>query len=120
MQNFTIKTSDFREIFELVQKNDVVYCDPPYLPKSETANFNDYSTGGFSLQDQLDLAACASKVAKRGATVVISNHYSWYAKQIYVEMFGGKITTLEVSRTISCKKEERKPVKELIAVFKPN
>jgi len=119
VQNFTIKTSDFREIFETIRKNDVVYCDPPYLPKSESASFNDYSVGGFNLQDQIDLASCASRAAKRGATIVISNHYSWYAKQIYVEMFGGRITTLEVPRTISCKTEERKPVKELIAVFKP-
>ena len=119
VQNFTIKIADFREIFELVKKDDVVYCDPPYLPKSESANFDDYSAGGFSLEDQIDLASCASKAAKRGATVIISNHYNWYSRQIYVEMFGGKISTLDVSRTISCKTDERKPVKELIAVFRP-
>jgi DNA adenine methylase len=30
---------------------DVVYCDPPYVPLSPTANFTDYAGGGFSAQD---------------------------------------------------------------------
>ncbi len=119
VKKFQIKTLDFREIFDLVRKGDVVYCDPPYLPLSESASFDDYSIGGFSLQDQLDLAQCASKAAKRGATVVVSNHWNWYAREIYTKMFGGKVSTMDVSRTISCKTEERKPVKEVIAVFAP-
>lgn len=119
VQKIEIKVADFRDIFDTVCKDDAVYCDPPYLPKSESANFDDYSVGGFSLRDHIELAACAAKAAKRGATVVISNHYNWYSREIYKKMYGGSITTLDVSRTISCKSEERDPVKELIAVFKP-
>lgn len=117
VRKMQIKDLDFREIFDMVRKDDVVYCDPPYLPRSESASFDDYSQGGFSLQDHLDLALCASKAAKRGATTVISNHWNWYSREMYTKMFNGKISTRNVSRTISCKTEERKPVKEVIAVF---
>jgi hypothetical protein len=34
-------------------------------------------------------------------------------------MFGGRISTLDVSRTISCKTDERNPTKEVIATFAP-
>ena len=68
---FEMHNADFREIFKLVQEGDVVYCDPPYLPISESANFDDYAAGGFTLRDQIDLAAHAQEATKKGATVVI-------------------------------------------------
>ena len=119
VKKFQIKSGDFRDIFKLVRKDDVVYCDSPYLPLSESSSFDDYSMGGFSLQSQIDLARCASEASSRGATVVVSNHWNWYAKEIYTNMFKAKITTLDVARTINCNAEKRKPVKEMIAVFKP-
>lgn len=117
-QKFEIHNEDFRDIFELVRAGDVVYCDPPYLPLSASASFSSYVAGGFSLQDQIDLAACAAKAADAGATVVISNHHNWYARQLYTVMFESKIHTMEVPRTISGTVDKREPVTELIAVFR--
>ena len=117
VKTFEVYRKDFRDIFNMVEKNDVVYCDPPYLPMSESANFDSYSIGGFSLQDQIDLADCAEKAARKGATVVISNHYNWYSRQLYTKLFHGRISAIEVSRTISSKTEKREAVKEIIAVF---
>ena len=71
----------------------------------------------YSLQDQIDLAQCAVQAARQGATVIVSNHYNWYTKEIYKTMFGAKIFTLDVSRTISGTADKRSAVKELIAVF---
>lgn len=120
VKKFEIHNKDFREIFDMVEKDDIVYCDPPYFPMSESASFDSYSTGGFSLQDQIDLAACAEKAARKGATVVISNHCNWYSRQLYTEMYKGKVSMIEVARTISSKIDERNAVKEIIAVFKGN
>jgi DNA adenine methylase len=117
VRKFELHNKDFREIFDMVKNNDVVYCDPPYLPMSESASFDGYATGGFSLQDQIDLATCAEKVARKGATVVISNHYNWYSREIYTKMHKGKISTISVSRTISSNINKRTAVKEIIAVF---
>lgn len=117
VKKFEIHNKDFREIFSMVENGDVVYCDPPYLPLTSTAHFSGYSSGGFSFKDQLQLSECADIAAKKGATVIISNHYNWYSHQIYVEMFGAKISTIDVARTISSDIEKRDAVKEILAVF---
>lgn len=117
IQNFQIMCTDFRDVFNLIEPNDIVYCDPPYLPLSESSNFTSYSREGFSLQDQIDLACCAQSAAKKGATVLISNHYNWYSHQIYSVMCNGKYSVLNVSRTISSDTTNRKPVKEILAIF---
>lgn len=118
VKRFDLYNKDFREIFKMVEKDDVVYCDPPYFPLSESANFDSYSVGGFSLKDHLDLAAAAENAANKGAIVVISNHYSWYSRQLYAVMHNGKISSMDVARTISSNTEERDSVKEITAVFK--
>ena len=118
IEKFKIINVDFREVFKEAQDKDVIYCDPPYVPMSESASFNSYSVGGFQLQDQIDLAKCAFEASQKGATVIVSNHYNWYTKQIYNQMFGARLITTNVKRTISSKVEERKPVKEVIAIFK--
>jgi DNA adenine methylase len=119
LKTFDIYKADFRKIFKLVESGDVVYCDPPYVPLSQTASFNDYTSEGFGLQDQIDLAKCAQRAARRGATVVVSNHSNWTTNEVFGKMFGGKISKILVSRTISSKADERVAVEEIVAVFSP-
>jgi len=119
IQNFKILNADFRAIFDLVEKGDLVYCDPPFFPMSDTASFSKYAQGDFSLVDQIDLAKCAVEASRKGATVIISNHCNWYSRQMYEDVFFAKIKTVDSARTISSNIKERKPVKELIAIFNP-
>jgi DNA adenine methylase len=93
----------------------VVYCDPPYIPLSATANFTDYSSGGFSMGDQEDLAQCVAEAARRGALVIISNHDTIRVRQLY--QGASFIEQVLVARTISCNGGGRGKAKELIAVF---
>lgn len=116
IKTFEIKCCDFRSILAGALEGDVVYADPPYVPLSESANFDKYSAGGFGIYDHIDLAQGAYQAATRGATVVISNHYNWTTKSLYSEL-GAKIVKLDVSRTINSNIDNRKPVKELIAIF---
>lgn len=117
IKKFQIYNLDFRTIFSMIQENDVVYCDPPYVPVSESSNFSNYTGDGFGLQDHIDLAELSYKASEKGATVVLSNHYNWYTRELYTKMFPGKIEILKVSRTVSGKSESRKPIEEIIAVF---
>lgn len=114
---FQIYNTDFRDIFNLAEEGDLIYCDPPYVPMSESASFSNYSTDGFKLKDHIQLAECASKAAEKGCTVVVSNHGNWYTKQLYADMFGAKVSFIDVSRVISSKGSRRNAVKEVIAVF---
>ena len=106
------KCQDFRDTFKQIKEGDVVYCDPPYIPLSDTANFTSYSKEGFSMEDQKTLGSLAKYYSNKGIPVIISNHYDEKIVNIYDTL----IISLQVRRSISCK--ERKKVNELIAVFK--
>jgi len=98
------------------RKGDIIYCDPPYAPLTNTACFTNYHTGGFSWDDQLQLANIASKLANKGIQVVISNHDIKLIRDIY-EGAGAQITSFQVQRMISSNANNRSRVGELIAIF---
>ncbi len=106
--------ADFRSVLSKAGAGDVVYCDPPYVALTKTANFTNYAAGGFSDKDQRDLNKYALEASGRGAVVVISNHDTPFTKALYQ---GAEITEHLVSRTISCDGKNRNKAKEIIAVF---
>lgn len=109
-------TGDFSIAFDAALPGDIVYCDPPYTPISQTSSFTAYSGKGFSQQDQERLVDCALIAQQNGVTSIVSNHYLPITKNLYAP--ADKIVRLNVSRTISCKGQVRKPCAELIAIFK--
>jgi DNA adenine methylase len=115
LKSAALKVQDFRVSMSEAASGDVVYCDPPYVPLSATANFTGYASGGFSLEDQKDLAACSIEAARRGATVVVSNHDTALTRRLYEE--ASQIVAVLASRTISCDGENRGKAKEIIALF---
>lgn len=106
---------DFRQTFAKAKTGDVIYCDPPYVPLSASANFTSYTNKKFSEQDQIDLADLARKTAAQGVTVIISNHDTEFSRQIYRD---SDMFSFPVKRFISCNKEKRLPAQELVAIFK--
>lgn len=106
---------DFREVFAGVQAGDVVYCDPPYVPLSSTANFTSYAGNVFGPEDQEDLAALARRAHSQGATVILSNHDTPQTRALYA---GARILTFDVQRFISCKGQARHRAPELLAVYR--
>lgn len=105
---------DFREVFERLVPGDVVYCDPPYVPLSETANFTTYTGNSFGITEQHDLASLAKEAVKKGIYVILSNHDTTVTRELYK---GAKIKSFSVRRSISCKGETRGEVRELLAVY---
>lgn len=105
---------DFGKTMSRLKVGDVVYCDPPYLPLSASANFTAYSAGGFDLNEQERLAAKARHAAQNGIPVLISNHDTPESKRIYT---GCDIECFQVQRNISCNGEKRAKVGELLALY---
>ena len=93
---------------------DVVYCDPPYVPLSDTAHFTGYSAGKFGAGEQARLAELAAVLAARGVPVVVSNHWTPRTQELY--QFA-RIEVFAVSRNISRDARNRRPAQEVIAVF---
>lgn len=109
--------ADFRDAFKRVRKGDVVYCDPPYIPLSATANFTSYSASAFGPDEQKELAKRLEAVAAKGATAVVSNHDSAEARALYAG--AARTRQVEVRRFISCNGDKRDAVRELLAVYQP-
>lgn len=107
-----IYCQSFEKTFELLGDGDLCYCDPPYTPLNNTASFTDYSIGGFSERQHIDLAKLAYD---SNCTVIISNHDTEMTRDIYSK--ADLIRTRLVSRFISASVGGRKPVYELLAIY---
>lgn len=115
-----ISALSFTDFLEKLYKHPelhkmVIYCDPPYVPLSKTANFTGYAACKFSSQDQKDLSELAEKLSNKGAKVMVSNHDTSFTRKLYSS--AQKIETIKVRRAISCNAEQRNQVSELIAIY---
>lgn len=108
--------SDFRQTFDLAKPGDIIYCDPPYVPLSASANFSSYTDKEFGEKDQIELAELAMQNVNRGITVIISNHDTAFTRHHYQQ---AEIVSFPVKRYISCNALKRLPVQELLAIFRP-
>ena len=68
-----IHQGDFKECHRLVDKNTLVYFDPPYRPLSKTSNFNSYSSKPFDDSEQLRLRDFFRLLDQKGAKLILSN-----------------------------------------------
>ncbi len=114
-QHATIQFSCFTETMQQARAGDIVYCDPPYVPLSKTANFTNYSAEGFGMDKQEELAKLANELAGKGVRVVISNHDTPEIRELYKT---ANITQFDVPRFISQDANNRNKASEILAVFK--
>lgn len=114
-QAMTFESQDFLTTMSQASSGDVVYCDPPYVPLSVTANFTSYSTDAFGFAHQKALAEKARQCAANGIPVVISNHDTPTSRALYN---GAEIHSFDVRRFISSKASTRGNAPELLAIFR--
>ena len=114
-QQATFIHQDFSSVMLQAKKGDVIYCDPPYAPLSTSANFTQYSAGGFNLEQQEQLARIASEKSVCGIPVLISNHNTSFTLKTYDQ--AQKITKFRVQRYISCNGNKRNTAGELLALY---
>jgi DNA adenine methylase len=116
LRNTTVTHGDFADV-EL-GAGDVCYLDSPYLPLTKTASFTAYTGAGFDGTDQLRLAAYAKAGAQAGATVVLSNAGHADAVACFATA-ASVVESFQAPRSISCKGDERRDVKEYLFTFNP-
>ena len=112
LNTYELYCRSFEETIELAEPDDVLYCDPPYVPLSKTASFTDYSVGGFTMDQQRQLVKC---IEKAPCKVLVSNHDTDITRDLYKN--ANKIISKKVSRFISARASGRKPVYELLAIY---
>jgi len=112
----TFTRCDFRETFKVATSEDLIYCDPPYSPRSQSSNFSSYTDIEFGEKEHIELALLALEHTKKGGVVLISNHDTEFTRHHYQR---SEIKSFPVQRFISCKGNHRLQVQEILAIFKP-
>lgn len=105
---------DFTEVMQAAKSGDIVYCDPPYIPLTTTANFTSFTASGFNLEQQKQLALLANQLAAKKIPVIISNHATEFTDEYYSS---AKMISFDVQRFISCDGKNRGKAKEVLAIF---
>lgn len=112
-QRATFQCIGFEETLKQAQKGDVIYCDPPYVPFSDSARLFGYVKDIFTAHQQADLAQLAEKLhVKKGIPVIISNHDTPETRQYY---HAAKLIAFDTRRWISA--TTRNKAAELLAVY---
>lgn len=116
LQFATLLSEDFETIIDQAKSGDVVYCDPPYVPLSQTSYFSSYTPNGFCWEDHKRLKAACDRAVRKGATVLVSNSAASEVKKLYSDW---NISLVMVPRFINSKGDRRGEIQEVLAVQKP-
>ncbi len=120
LRGVELRAGSFATVLEEVRPGDQVYCDPPYVPLSNTACFVGYAAEPFGPPEQRALATTAEACASRGAVVVLSNHdLPVVREELYPTRRGFELVSLQVSRAISRDGAGRHTVAEVLAAIGP-
>jgi len=78
-----LHSEDFLNRLSSVKAGDFVYADPPYMPRSKTANFTSYTADKFGEKDHERLAQSLASVHKRGGKFLCSQGDSEKVRELY-------------------------------------
>lgn len=107
----------FGETFTWARPGDVVYCDPPFVPRQgAVAAFTAYTGASFGVDEHAVLAGWAEASARRGIPVVIHNQSQRAMNAIYRGL-GARLAFRRAGRSINANGAERRPVREVVALW---
>lgn len=81
-----LAVADFLVASQDAKAGDLVYCDPPYLPFTETG-FVNYVAGGFGEGEHVFLRTQARLLSEKGVFVAVSNSDVPASRRIYGEPY---------------------------------
>lgn len=112
--DLTFSTRGYQEtLTSSVAVGDFVYLDPPYIPLSATSSFVGYSSSGFGLEEQRELASFAQDLDEMGAYVLLSNADTPLTHELYSNF---DLRSVDVMRSVGAHSETRQSAPELLIV----
>ncbi len=111
LNNAKLICGDFEEVIKYTTKGDFVYLDPPYYPLSQTSNFKNYTSEGFSEKDHIRVYEIFKLLDKMGCYVMLSNSNTPFIRNLFKEY---NITEVFANRFINSKAEGRGQITELV------
>ena len=116
LQNVELSAQSFETAVKRGRKEDLMYFDPPYVPVSQTADFTSYTKDGFGVDEHLELANVARRLALRGIHVIVSNSSAPHIHELYNDFF---IYEVYANRVVNCKRARRGKVPEALVTSFP-
>ncbi len=114
LKSTEIHCKDYRDFLdEFVEKGDLIYLDPPYIPISEYSDFDRYSKEKFRIQDQVELSTYYKKMVEKGAYPILSNSSSVFTEKFYSSF---ELKKVEATRSINKDGNKRGKIEEYIIV----
>lgn len=107
--------TDFINVLSLAHEDDFVFFDSPYVPLSETANFDSYTKNKFTENDHKTLAKFYKKLDNNGVKEIITNHNTAFVRELYAKY---NITEVLAQRSINCDTKKRVGKEIIITNFK--
>jgi DNA adenine methylase len=108
-----LEVGDFADVTARAQPGDAVYFDPPYVPRSTTANFTSYHSEAFGQEAHVRLARALESLTERGVRAVLSNSDTRFTRQLY-DKRRFDVHKVQVTRPINSKSTARGTVGELL------
>ena len=109
-----VTTRPFEEVLHYARPGDLVYLDPPYLPRSATSDFTSYTPGGFGFDDHRRLRDVARELKERGVYIMLSNSDTPLIRELYESWSAFRVDVVEARRSINSKGDGRGAVREII------
>ncbi len=116
---FEIHCERFHYVKDVAEEGDLVYLDPPYLPKIGSTDFTAYSKLGFGLQDHMLLRDLCVELNENGVNFIQSNSAVDPIVEAYKDT-SFHIRTVEVSRAINRVITDRGRIPEVLITNIPN
>lgn len=116
LQGVEIIHGDFSVCTARARAGDVVYFDPPYVPRSASSSFVAYA-GAFTEHDHARLVDEALRLAHRRVRVVVSSSDCPRARRLLAPL---SVRRVRVRRSIAASAGSRVDVPELVAVAGPH
>ncbi len=113
LQTVSITAAPIYEAMRDAGAGDFVYFDPPYVPLNETSDFTAYYEGGFSAEDQRELAMIFKDLDRRRCLLMLSNSDTPFVRELYE---GYRIETVRSQRRINSNADNRGPVDEVVVL----
>ena len=116
LRNASLICGDFENVLAEARAGDLVYCDPTYTVTHDNNGFVRYNERNFCWDDQKRLAATCQQVAKRGATVLVSNADHEKVLELYHSC---EVRQFDRMSLLCPDSRKRRPTKELLFVIRP-
>ncbi len=108
-----IEAEDFRFLKVEARKNDFIYFDPPYHPRSKTSFFTAYTRDLFGETHQRKLAELYRALDKKGCLLMLSNSDTPLIRELYKDF---DIREVSARRNINSKADRRGSICELVVL----